>query len=503
MLQLSPCHVLINLLISHIKVVPSRNIKSFMERRRRTSSDKSSPDSNGSRHYGDNQSDRGSTGRSNYTKSTSRSGYSDKRDRERDDEHRTSRNDFRRDDNRRDYRPDSAGSRRNYSRRDDSNYGDHRRSYRNDDSSRQRSDGKDGRYEGGRSYGNSRYSDDRAQERGGYRRSNEGHNAPQREYRKSYNDEERAPRGSYKRSYNSEDNEKRPYDRGSRGSSYGSSDSGSRIRSSKRDYSQGGDNKRPSYSRNKKSEDTKFVDKSRNREDIRLNRYISNSGICSRREADELIVKGLIAVNGKIITELGTRISINDVVQYNGKKLIPEHKVYILMNKPKGYVTTLEDPHADHTVMELLGDHVEERVYPIGRLDKDTTGVLLLTNDGDLTKKLTHPKFERRKIYHAFLDKSVTKDDLFKLTEGIEIEEGVVVAADAASIPDADDKTQIGLEIHSGQNRVVRRMFEALGYRVKKLDRVYFAGLTKKNVQRGKWRYLSDKEVIMLKRGTF
>jgi 23S rRNA pseudouridine2605 synthase len=199
---------------------------------------------------------------------------------------------------------------------------------------------------------------------------------------------------------------------------------------------------------------------------------------------------------------MGTKVSYDDDVRFKNKRLSAEKKVYILMNKPKDYVTTVEDPHAEHTVLELIGDSCPQRVYPVGRLDKATTGVLLLTNDGDLAGKLTHPKYKRRKIYHVFLDNPVTKNDLFKLAEGIELD-GLTVVADAVSYADPDDKSQIGIELHSGQNRVVRRMFETLGYKVKKLDRVYFAGLTKKNVQRGKWRYLNDKEVSMLKRGIF
>lgn len=235
---------------------------------------------------------------------------------------------------------------------------------------------------------------------------------------------------------------------------------------------------------------------------VRLNRYIANSGVCSRRDADEHIKNGLISVNGKIITDLGVKVNLSDDVRFKNKKLSAEKKVYILMNKPKDYVTTLEDPHAEHTVIELLGEDFPERVYPVGRLDKATTGVLLLTNDGDLAGKLTHPKYNRRKIYHVFLDRVVAKNDLFRLTEGIDIE-GTQVVADAVSYADPEDKTQIGIELHSGQNRVIRRMFESLGYKVKKLDRVYFAGLTKKNVPRGKWRYLNDKEISMLKRGIF
>jgi 23S rRNA pseudouridine2605 synthase len=235
---------------------------------------------------------------------------------------------------------------------------------------------------------------------------------------------------------------------------------------------------------------------------IRLNRYIANSGVCSRREADDLISNGLISVNGKQVTDMGTKVTYSDDVRYKGKKLSAEKKVYILMNKPKGYVTTVEDPHADRTVIDLIGNAISERVYPVGRLDKETTGVLLLTNDGDLTGKLTHPKYDRRKIYHVFLETPVTKNDLFKLTEGIQLDDELVVA-DAVSYADPEDKTQIGIELHSGQNRVIRRMFETLGYRVKKLDRVYFAGLTKKNLPRGKWRFLSEKEISMLKRGVF
>lgn len=237
-------------------------------------------------------------------------------------------------------------------------------------------------------------------------------------------------------------------------------------------------------------------------EKVRLNRFISNSGLCSRREADEHIKAGLISVNGKTTTDLATKVSLKADVRYKNKRLTAEKKVYILMNKPKDYVTTVKDPHADRTVLDLLGPGLRERVYPVGRLDKATTGVLLLTNDGELTGKLTHPKYKRRKIYHVFLDRAVAKGDLMKLAEGIEID-GETVAADAVSYADADDKTQIGIELHSGQNRIVRRLFEHLGYRIRKLDRVYFAGLTKKNVQRGKWRFLSEKEIVMLKRGIF
>jgi 23S rRNA pseudouridine2605 synthase len=237
-------------------------------------------------------------------------------------------------------------------------------------------------------------------------------------------------------------------------------------------------------------------------EEIRLNRYIAGSGLCSRREADEIIQQGFIFVNGKQVKDLGTKVTLDDDIRYKGKKLSAEKKVYILMNKPAGYVTTVEDPHAEHTVIELVKDACSERIYPVGRLDKDTTGLLLLTNDGELTKRLTHPKYERKKIYHVFLDKPVIKADLLKIAGGIELD-GVSIAADAVAYADPEDKKQIGIEIHSGQNRVIRKLFESMGYRVKKLDRVYYAGLTKKNLPRGKWRFLTVKELVMLKRGIF
>lgn len=235
---------------------------------------------------------------------------------------------------------------------------------------------------------------------------------------------------------------------------------------------------------------------------IRLNKYIAASGVCSRREADEIIQKGYITVNGKQVTDMGVKVTIDDDIRYKNKRLSAEKKVYILLNKPKDYVTTVEDPHADKTVLDLIDDSCRERIYPVGRLDKATTGVLLLTNDGDLAGRLTHPKYKRRKIYHVFLDKVVSKNDLFKLTEGIDLD-GETIAADAVSYADPEDKSQLGIELHSGQNRVVRRLFEQMGYRVKKLDRVYFAGLTKKNLPRGKWRFLTEKEINMLKRGIF
>ena len=236
---------------------------------------------------------------------------------------------------------------------------------------------------------------------------------------------------------------------------------------------------------------------------IRLNRYIANSGVCSRRDADILISKGEITVNGKVVTDMGVKVNRKEKVHYRGKLLSTEKKVYLLINKPKGYVTTTDDPHADKSVMDLVKRACPERIYPVGRLDKMTTGLLLFTNDGVLASVLMHPKYNKKKIYHVFLDKPVTKNDMVKLTEGVNIGDDEIVSVDSVTYPDPDDKTQTGIEIHSGQNRVVRRMFEALGYKVKKLDRVYYAGLTKKNLPRGKWRFLAEKEVGILKRGSY
>ncbi len=236
---------------------------------------------------------------------------------------------------------------------------------------------------------------------------------------------------------------------------------------------------------------------------IRLNRYISMSGICSRREADEYIASGAITVNGVVVTELGTKVMPGDEVRYNGEKIENEKKVYIVMNKPKGFVTTLDDPHADKSVMDLVRNACTERIYPVGRLDKNSVGVLLLTNDGDLAKKLTHPTYEKKKIYQVSLDKHLTRADLEQLILGITLEDGDIAADDVCYVDDPKCKNAVGIEIHSGRNRIVRRMFEHLGYHVGKLDRVYFAGLTKQKLKRGEWRFLTEKEVAMLKSGSY
>lgn len=236
---------------------------------------------------------------------------------------------------------------------------------------------------------------------------------------------------------------------------------------------------------------------------VRLNKYISNAGVCSRREADELIAAGDIKIDGKVMTDMGIKVMAGQTVTYKGKTLSTERKIYVLLNKPKDYVTTMDDPHADKKVIDLVKTACPERIYPVGRLDKNTTGLLLFTNDGELATGLSHPRYNKKKVYHVFLHRPVTKNDLQRLTDGIKIEADQKVAADAASFVDMDDKTQVGLEIHSGQNRVVRRMFEVLDYRVKKLDRVYYAGLTKKNLPRGKWRFLTENEIRNLKRGSY
>lgn len=237
-------------------------------------------------------------------------------------------------------------------------------------------------------------------------------------------------------------------------------------------------------------------------ETIRLNKFLSNAGVCSRREADELIKVGAVLVNGIPVTELGTKITAQDRVEVNGREVKPENKVYVLLNKPRNCVTTTDDPQERMTVMHLVRNACKERIYPVGRLDRNTTGVLLLTNDGDLAAKLVHPSFKKKKIYHVWLDKEVTAEDMQKIADGIELEDGEM-HADAISYVTEDDLTQVGIEIHSGRNRIVRRMFEHLGYHVRKLDRVYFAGLTKKNLGRGKWRYLTQDEVNNLLMGAF
>ena len=238
------------------------------------------------------------------------------------------------------------------------------------------------------------------------------------------------------------------------------------------------------------------------KEEVRLNKFIANSGVCSRREADNFILAGVVTVNGEVVTELGTKVNINtDDIRFNGERLKGEEKVYIVMNKPKGYVTTASDPHADKTVMDLLKG-CNARVFPVGRLDKNTTGVLMFTNDGEIAEKLTHPSYDKKKIYQVSLDGKLKQEDYDKILSGIELSDGMI-AADELEYIEEDDHRKLGIEIHSGKNRIVRRIFESLGYEVKALDRVYFAGLTKRGLKRGEWRYLTEGETNLLKMGAY
>lgn len=237
-------------------------------------------------------------------------------------------------------------------------------------------------------------------------------------------------------------------------------------------------------------------------EPIRLNKFLANAGVCSRREADDFIQAGVVTVNGEVVTELGTKVLRTDIVKFHEEPVSLEKKVYVLLNKPKDYVTTSDDPQQRKTVMDLVKDACPERIYPVGRLDRNTTGVLLLTNDGDLASKLTHPKFLKKKIYHVYLDRNVTARDLQQIAEGVTLDDGEI-KADEVQYADPVDKKQVGIEIHSGKNRIVRRIFESLGYKVLKLDRVQFAGLTKKNLRRGDWRYLTEEEVGRLRMGAY
>ncbi len=234
-------------------------------------------------------------------------------------------------------------------------------------------------------------------------------------------------------------------------------------------------------------------------DEVRLNKFLSNAGICSRREADVLIATGLVEINGKIVLEMGIKVKPGDEVRYDGALITPEKKQYVLLNKPKDFITTMDDPRGRKTVMQLIFKACKERIYPVGRLDRNTTGLLLFTNDGDLAKKLTHPRYEMKKIYHVETNKNINTEDLDKLTSGVELDDGAFVKADEAKFIRDGKPREAGIELHSGKNRVVRRMFEAVGYDVLKLDRVLFAGLTKKDLPRGNYRHLTKEEVSFLK----
>ena len=276
---------------------------------------------------------------------------------------------------------------------------------------------------------------------------------------------------------------------------YGNRDSYSRPVRRSADY-----DPNAKYSKKKQIEyKEQFVDPN---EPIRLNKFLANAGVCSRREADEFITAGVVSVNGEVVTELGTKIKRGDEVKFHDQTVSIERKIYVLLNKPKDTVTTSDDPQARRTVMDLVKGACDERIYPVGRLDRNTTGVLLLTNDGDLASKLTHPKYLKKKIYHVHLDKNLTKADMEQIAAGIQLDDGEI-QADAISYTDDFKKDEVGIEIHSGKNRIVRRIFESLGYKVVKLDRVFFAGLTKKGLRRGEWRYLTEQEVNFLRMGSF
>ncbi|MEG2239973.1 MAG: pseudouridine synthase, partial [Alistipes sp.] len=262
-------------------------------------------------------------------------------------------------------------------------------------------------------------------------------------------------------------------------------------------------NDRPSRSGYKRDETAAYpkYDPNKQTGEVRLNRFIAQSGICSRREADDFITAGLVSVNGQVVTVLGTKVMSTDEIKFNDSRVQGEKKVYLVLNKPKGYVTTLDDPHADKIVMDLVKEACTERIYPVGRLDKNSVGLLLFTNDGDLTKQLTHPSYQKKKIYQVRIDRSLDTADMEAIAKGVMLEDGEVFADEISYVK--EDKQEIGIEIHSGRNRIVRRIFEHFGYTVQKLDRVYYAGLTKKNLKRGGWRFLSEEEVQRLKSGQY
>ncbi len=368
-----------------------------------------------------------------------------------------------------------------------------------------------------------------------YNNNNEGgYDRPQRSFRPRFNGNNEGYRPRYnnnedgERSYGSSERPFRPrYNNNNEGyrprynnnnseegeQTYGSSERPFRPRYNNNNNRGGYNNsRRPSrprtadynpnakYSKKKQIEyKEQFVDPN---EPIRLNKYLANAGVCSRREADEYIQAGVVSVNGEVVTELGTKIKRGDEVKFHDQTVSIERKIYVLLNKPKDTVTTSDDPQARRTVLDLVKGACEERIYPVGRLDRNTTGVLLLTNDGDLASKLTHPSYLKKKIYHVHLDKNLTQADMEKIAAGIELEDGEI-KVDAISYTDEAKRADVGVEIHSGKNRIVRRIFESLGYKVVKLDRVYFAGLTKKGLRRGDWRFLTENEVNFLRMGSF
>ena len=339
-----------------------------------------------------------------------------------------------------------------------------------------------GGYNRGGSYGNRQQGGYNAQG-GGYQRQSSGYGAQGGEYgRPSYGNGNNG--GGY----------------GNRGGNYGNRQQGGYNRGGQGGFNRGGGyNKFSNPGKRRIEYKEEAYDPTK---PIRLNKFLANAGVCSRRDADKYIEAGVVKVNGEVITELGHKVLRTDTILFHDQQVKAEKKIYVLLNKPKGYVTTSEDPQNRKTVMDLVRNACMERIYPVGRLDRNTTGVLLLTNDGEMASKLTHPKFLKKKIYHVYLDRNVTAADLRQIAEGITLEDGDI-RADAVDYASETDKKQVGIEIHSGKNRIVRRIFASLGYNVVKLDRVYFAGLTKKNVKRGDWRFLTEEEVRMLRMGSF
>ena len=377
-----------------------------------------------------------------------------------------------------------------------------------------------------RSYGNSERSYGRSNEGRSFNGEGRSFSSDRKPYgnseRRSFGNSERRPFGNNER--RSHGNGERSYGRSNEGrsfnserrnggndrKSFGNKNFGAKKSFYKKDFNyfrdedESGINKM--ISRKQQPDTNQFSDNDMInipiKEEVRLNKYIANSGVCSRREADNFILAGVVTVNGEVVTELGTKVNIyTDDVRFNGERLKGEAKIYIVMNKPKGYVTTASDPHADKTVMDLLKG-CPSRVFPVGRLDKNTTGVLMFTNDGEIAEKLTHPSYDKKKIYQVSLDSKLRGEDYDKILSGIELNDGII-AADELEYIEEDDHRKIGIEIHSGKNRIVRRIFESLGYEVKALDRVYFAGLTKKGIKRGDWRYLTEGEINLLKMGAY
>ena len=359
------------------------------------------------------------------------------------------------------------------------------------------------------------------QRQGGYRpRYNSGEQGGYQPRQNSYGNrggyQQRPQQGGYRPRYN-QDGEQGGYQQRPQQGGYGNNGYGNRGGYQQRQQGGYGNNgygnnrggyrpRTADYDPNAKYSMKKRIEYKENNIDpeapVRLNKFLANAGVCSRREADAYIQAGVVSVNGVVVTELGTKVKRTDEIKFHDQNVSLEKKVYVLLNKPKDYVTTSDDPQQRKTVMDLVRNVCPERIYPVGRLDRNTTGVLLLTNDGDLASKLTHPKFLKKKVYHVYLDKNVTAHDMQQIAEGITLDDGDV-HADAIEYAHPTDKSQVGIEIHSGRNRIVRRIFESLGYRVVKLDRVQFAGLTKKNLRRGDWRFLTEKEVDMLRMGAF